>query len=73
MTFTDSSDLEPTTFASGIEDGQADVTGPVDAAEVERILAEQYGIEVTPTLPTEIPTPSIPTPTLTVPSEVPSP
>lgn len=53
MTFTDSSDLEPTTFASGIEDGQTDVTGPVDAAEVERILAEQYGIEITPTLPTD--------------------
>lgn len=53
MTFTDSTDTEPTTFASGIEDGQGDVTGPVDAAEVERILAEQYGIEVTPTLPTD--------------------
>lgn len=69
MTFTDSSDLEPTTFASGIEDGQTDVTGPVDAAEVERILAEQYGIEVTPTLPTDTPPPADGAPVPTDPAE----
>ena len=57
MTFTDSTDQSPLTFASGIEDGDTDVTGPVDAAEVERILAEQYGIEVTPTLPVDTPLP----------------
>ena len=69
MTFTDSSDLEPTTFASGIEDGQTDVTGPVDAAEVERILAEQYGIEITPTLPTDTPPPADGAPVPTDPVE----
>lgn len=57
MTFTDSTDQSPLTFASGIEDGDTEVTGPVDAAEIERILAEQYGVEVTPTLPVDTPLP----------------
>ena len=57
MTFTDSTDQSPLTFASGIEDGDTEVTGPVDVADIEWILAKQYGIEVTPTLPVDTPLP----------------